>query len=314
MRFHLLLAIFSFGIASSFAYANGDKPDFFVPFWYAGASVAHQIKNGPSQCEGLNRIIDGLHLGYQFSPYLMTEVEYQYLGCMVTSEQLNRDMIQGTVNTKLGYPVANNITPYLKVGVGGKVNGIAGLMGLGLSYRVSDDVALNMEYQYTTLISNSEFVHQRFSLGIQYRFSYATPRVITIEKPFVHDVTTERMVEVEKIPQFETVVKTNIQVVLFENNSSMLINTKALLPIVILLKMHLDTKVRITGYTDSTGSEKYNQWLSSMRAKNVGDYLINQGISSGRVVILSKGELDPISSNSTVNGRAMNRRVSIELN
>ncbi|GEK16121.1 hypothetical protein [Aliivibrio fischeri] len=52
-------------------------------------------KEDLSQCDGLNGIIDGLNFGYQLSPYLMTEVEYQYLGCMATSEQLNNDARQG---------------------------------------------------------------------------------------------------------------------------------------------------------------------------------------------------------------------------
>ena len=145
MRPHLLLAIFSFGSASPFAYAQVDESEFFVPFWYAGASVAHndsrQIKDESSQCDGLNGIIDGLHLGYQFNPYFMTEIEYQYLGCMTTAEQLNDDMRQGVVSAKFGYPITDNITPYLKAGAAGaRSNGITGVVGVGLSYHVFDDV------------------------------------------------------------------------------------------------------------------------------------------------------------------------------
>lgn len=333
MRPHLLLAIFSFGSASPFAYAQVDESEFFVPFWYAGASVAHndsrQIKDESSQCDGLNGIIDGLHLGYQFNPYFMAEVEYQYLGCMTTAEQLNDDMRQGVVGAKFGYPITDNITPYLKAGaagwLGARSNGISGVVGVGLSYHVFDDVALNVEYQYTDPLGNDaigEFAHQRFSLGIQYRFGHATPRVITIEKPVVREVIVEKIVEVEKIievesvPKIETVVisSTNAQAAMFENNSSILINTKALLSIVALLKKHPDTTVRIIGYTDSAGAESYNQWLSARRAGNVGDYLLHQGISADRVVTEGKGELEPIASNSTPAGRAMNRRVAIEFN
>ncbi|GEK16122.1 hypothetical protein AFI02nite_41580 [Aliivibrio fischeri] len=41
MHPHLLLVIFSFGSVSFFAYTQGDESEFFMPFWYAGVSVAH---------------------------------------------------------------------------------------------------------------------------------------------------------------------------------------------------------------------------------------------------------------------------------
>ena len=67
------------------------------------------------------------------------------------------------------------------------------------------------------------------------------------------------------------------------------------------------------GHTDSVGTEEYNQGLSERRAESVKDYLVSKGIESGRVYTEGKGELQPIATNKTAEGRAQNRRVEIEV-
>lgn len=76
-----------------------------------------------------------------------------------------------------------------------------------------------------------------------------------------------------------------------------------------------DPNVRITiiGFTDSVGSESYNQRLSERRARATADYLISQGVSSSQIVSKGLGESEPRASNSTEAGRAQNRRVEIYL-
>lgn len=63
------------------------------------------------------------------------------------------------------------------------------------------------------------------------------------------------------------------------------------------------------GHTDSTGPESYNMDLSERRAQTVADFLGEQGVADINVV--GHGETDPIASNDTKDGRAMNRRVDI---
>lgn len=69
----------------------------------------------------------------------------------------------------------------------------------------------------------------------------------------------------------------------------------------------------IVGYTDSRGSEKYNQKLSEQRAKAVMDALIERGVDPQRLTYEGKGEADPVASNDTAQGRAQNRRIEAEL-
>ncbi|MCS6789718.1 MAG: OmpA family protein [Bacteroidia bacterium] len=72
-------------------------------------------------------------------------------------------------------------------------------------------------------------------------------------------------------------------------------------------------KIRIAGHTDSFGSDEYNQRLSESRAKSVYEYLIQRGISAGRLSYVGYGESRPIDTNETEEGRQNNRRVEIEI-
>ncbi len=73
-----------------------------------------------------------------------------------------------------------------------------------------------------------------------------------------------------------------------------------------------DTRWRIQGHTDITGSYKLNMQLSLERAWSVADYLISKGTNSSRLDVEGLGPDFPIANNSTKSGRELNRRVSIE--
>lgn len=72
-----------------------------------------------------------------------------------------------------------------------------------------------------------------------------------------------------------------------------------------------DTYIKIIGHTDNTGNVDYNQTLSEKRAQSVNDYLMQQGVSNRRMSFEGHGIHEPVASNSTVEGRALNRRVEI---
>ena len=83
--------------------------------------------------------------------------------------------------------------------------------------------------------------------------------------------------------------------------------------VVIVLDEFDQTYIDIIGHTDSKGSKEYNQGLSEKRAHSVADYLESRAIISERVAAGGMGEADPVASNDTRKGRAMNRRVEITL-
>jgi outer membrane protein OmpA-like peptidoglycan-associated protein len=77
------------------------------------------------------------------------------------------------------------------------------------------------------------------------------------------------------------------------------------------LDKYPDRNVAIQGYTDSVGSEDYNQVLSERRAESVKSYLTAQGIGATRLVASGKGRSDPVADNDSAAGRQQNRRVEV---
>ena len=79
------------------------------------------------------------------------------------------------------------------------------------------------------------------------------------------------------------------------------------------LSQYNQTFVDVYGFTDSTGSESYNQQLSERRAVSVADYLAAHGVQAARIGTRGFGESNPVASNDTEAGRAANRRVEIKI-
>jgi OOP family OmpA-OmpF porin len=82
---------------------------------------------------------------------------------------------------------------------------------------------------------------------------------------------------------------------------------------VAILEKESDIKVKIEGHTDNIGPEEYNQGLSERRAKAVEQYLISKGISADRLETMGYGQSNPVAPNDTEEGRAINRRVELNV-
>lgn len=80
----------------------------------------------------------------------------------------------------------------------------------------------------------------------------------------------------------------------------------------ILIK-YKDTEILLEGHTDSDGSEDYNLNLSRSRAQSVSNYLASLDVDPTRFTIMGYGEQQPIATNETVEGKAMNRRVEVAI-
>lgn len=80
-----------------------------------------------------------------------------------------------------------------------------------------------------------------------------------------------------------------------------------------VLTQYPQTDILISGHTDSTGEEAYNQELSERRAMSVKNALANQGVAGVRLRTLGFGETQPIADNSSPGGRQLNRRVVVTI-
>jgi outer membrane protein OmpA-like peptidoglycan-associated protein len=78
-----------------------------------------------------------------------------------------------------------------------------------------------------------------------------------------------------------------------------------------ILSGHPGLSLQVEGYTDSVGTDEYNQQLSENRAGSVRDYLTGAGIPTASVSAKGFGKTQPVASNDTSSGRQQNRRVEL---
>lgn len=71
--------------------------------------------------------------------------------------------------------------------------------------------------------------------------------------------------------------------------------------------------VTITGFTDNTGDPEKNKALGLSRANSIKRLLLKYGVSEDKIIAASQGIENPIATNDTAAGRALNRRVEIEV-
>ncbi|OPX41060.1 MAG: hypothetical protein B1H13_04155 [Desulfobacteraceae bacterium 4484_190.3] len=113
----------------------------------------------------------------------------------------------------------------------------------------------------------------------------------------------------------DRLVVTMSEAILFDLNSTALKSgaKQQLEKMAEVMVRYPENDILVTGHTDNTGSEKYNQDLSERRAKAVKNYLVLKGISARRITSMGFGETMPVASNATPEGRQKNRRVEIEI-
>jgi outer membrane protein OmpA-like peptidoglycan-associated protein len=101
--------------------------------------------------------------------------------------------------------------------------------------------------------------------------------------------------------------------VLFETGSSTLSPGagRNLDRLVQFLTEHADRLVQIDGFTDSVGTDSFNQDLSQRRADSVRASLQSRGIASARITTQGYGKEYPVAGNSESSGRQLNRRVEV---
>lgn len=101
--------------------------------------------------------------------------------------------------------------------------------------------------------------------------------------------------------------------VLFDTNKAQLKSggVRAVQKLADILKQNPQRKIFVEGFTDSRGSDSYNQDLSERRANAVRDTLLGMGVSGDRIATRGYGKNFPVASNDSDAGQQLNRRVEI---
>ncbi|MGR5235680.1 OmpA family protein [Vibrio alfacsensis] len=304
------------------------------PFGYIGLDIGqarYHSDDSDATSRSENNLAGGGHLGYQFNPYFSTELAYQYLGdgyASAPAHQLIGSFSQVALSARLGYPITDKLSHYLKLGgaawfadlnsmASADSQGFSPVYGTGLAYTFSDNLTVRFEYQITSDIGNDAIGyanHSQASLGLSWQFGRAQKTApvaspVTVASPVAVPIAPKPVAQEEN----KTVVIPEHFSTLFAHNSSTLLNSAALIPVVELMKQQPHATITLIGHTDSSGSEKYNLRKSKRRASAVANYLISQGIDQDRITTIGKGEAEPIADNHSAEGRGMNRRVEITI-
>lgn len=119
--------------------------------------------------------------------------------------------------------------------------------------------------------------------------------------------------QVESVNDGQAILVTFSSGILFATNSSSLnaASQNSLSEFATSLRNNPDTDIQIIGHTDNTGSDAINNPLSEKRAQAVYNFLLQKGVAGNRMYSSGMGSTQPVADNSTVNGRAENRRVEI---
>lgn len=310
-----------------------DNPNFYV-----GARVGASILD--DTCHTIactsKEVGAGLITGYDFGNFLAVEATYDYLGRFEArnpSGLFHGDLLNVTLAPKLNYGITTNTSVYGKIGASwwnwnaksAEHNDWSVMTALGIDHRATDLINLRLEYQYTPGLDIDRLGpitadHHFISAGITFHFGRQSEMPAPATTP-EDDYTVEETPYVEEVEIVEEVIEPE-QVVVFEatDEASFAFNKAELTqgaisqlgPMLKRLQDHPNSVAIILGYTDSTGPEEYNKTLSEERAQSVADYFVNNGISADRLTVTGMGSSNPIATNDTPEGRALNRRVTVD--
>jgi outer membrane protein OmpA-like peptidoglycan-associated protein len=191
-----------------------------------------------------------------------------------------------------------------------------------LSYATALRVEANMDVAQKRRATAGGFIGISFFPGARPPAPRIYRQVIT--PPPVHDTTVVTRVDTVRIaqpvPVERTVVDTSILLVVQDVNFGFArsdLRPRAG-PVLTRAAQQLNQiptiPIMIEGFTDSIGSDTFNYKLGLARATSVRDFLVRAGVDPNRISVSSGGKTNPVASNRTAAGRALNRRVVIRRN
>jgi OOP family OmpA-OmpF porin len=195
-------------------------------------------------------------------------------------------------------------------------------LGLGMEYKLSEALALRAEverYRLNDAVGNRGNV-DLVSVSMLYKFGRPAPRAVMAETQAVVVPQEAPLVLTETSPPPAQPQPVSEKVsfaaeALFDfDKATVKDEGKAALDDLIAKLQGMNTEVMIAvGHTDSVGTVAYNEKLSLRRADAVKAYLVSKGLDPVRLYTEGKGETQSIADNRSADGRAKNRRVTIEV-
>jgi OOP family OmpA-OmpF porin len=194
-------------------------------------------------------------------------------------------------------------------------------VGLGLEYKLSEALAVRAEverYRVNDAVGNRGDVDLA-SLNLVYKLGRpAAKAAVYTPPPAAEPMPVPQVVETPPPAPAPVPVSEKVSFAaeaLFDFDKSVVKpEGKAALDDLLVKLQGMNAEVMITvGHTDSIGTDAYNQKLSLRRAEAVKAHLVSKGVEASRVYTEGKGETQSVADNKTSEGRAKNRRVTVEV-
>lgn len=292
---------------------------------YLGAGIGgsvlepqQEFSGYPKEYEWSGKLFVGTDIGDNFgleAAYAhLGKLELQDLSLSYNTYGLNGIVYWPSNSDKLSVYAKAGIN-YLDMNAKGDVeveHNVSLATGFGVRWNVSEQLALSGEYNFYDSDYGAAFIQLAYYFG---RNGEQEANVqTTAVKEYAQELSTKSTPEIEAPPVIRS-YEARLSSGHFASNSKDLSFESGVVlhELVETMKQYPQSIVVITGYTDSTGQEQFNQKLSEARAQSVADELEKQGIEASRMRVYGAGESNPIASNETSEGRALNRRVELKI-
>lgn len=296
--------------------------------WFDGKSKNSDALGFQPQSD----VLGAFAIGYELTPSLAVEAEYNETrnsakgsggsadgkaSSIEGNFLLNSDFITGDY--------AGRFKPYVLVGAGqqrlnydgAKSTDTIANLGLGAFYRINEALAFRIEGRAVENTDHSLTDYKALT-GLQvtlggHKRPYVAPAPVEVPPaPMPAPVPAPAPVVVAPAP-VELTEDLKLELRVFFDTNKSVIKTQyqpEIAKVADKLKEFPNATAEIKGYTDSTGSRKLNDRLSQARAEAVKDSLAKDySIDAGRLTAKGYSWEDPVASNKTTEGRALNRRV-----
>ena len=205
--------------------------------------------------------------------------------------------------------------PFKTIYVKGVVTDLISKKGLPANLELTDNASGTLINKVQTdelghyFITLPEGKDYTFTVNRKGYFFYSSAYALSSAAP---DSTYIKNIALEPIKLASSFVFTQV---LFDNNSFALLpaSLPELNKLLQILEENPGMHIQISGYTDNVGKASDNLILSTNRAKSIVNYLSGKGIATERLSYKGFGSDNPIATNETAAGRALNRRTSFTI-
>lgn len=269
-----------------------------------------------------NKFGYGLRLGYMYD-FIGAEIGYEHGNGKYKNADNSRTKVgvdRGYINAIVPFGVADNLDLYGLVGVGyenfsenlyDNKNGMFGHYGVGLKYKIYKSFGLRAEVRDQIKFRHADH-HLITTLGVI--FNFGGDEVTPEPAPVVEEPAPVPAPVVEQPKPRACYDLEQVNVLFGFDKSNVVANyVPEIKRLADLINSEPAYYAYVRGYTDSIGTNQYNQKLSEKRAKAVEAELIKAGVSADRINPTWYGYDNPVADNKTKEGRAQNRRVELKI-